>query len=177
MKKIILISGKACHGKTTAANIIKMQIEKMGYRAIIVNFASYLKFICEKYYGWDGKKGEAGRQILQKVGTDIARSIEPDFWVNATWDFIRVFCTDTDYVIIDDVRFINEVEFFKKRGISSVSIRVHRENFKSSLTPEQLIHKSEIDLDEYPFDVWIGSESGIDNLAREVDKVFENIIS
>ena len=56
MAKIILISGKGEHGKTTTANFIKQKLELFfDKRVVIVSFASYLKFVCEKYFGWKEK--------------------------------------------------------------------------------------------------------------------------
>ena len=81
MAKIILISGKGEHGKTTTARIISNKLEENGKRVAIVPFASYLKFVCKEYFGWDGKKDEKGRQTLQYVGTDVVRRKDPDFWV------------------------------------------------------------------------------------------------
>ena len=140
---IVLIAGKAEHGKTTVASILKKEFESEGKRVILTNFASYLKFIAKQYYGWNGKKDSYGRELLQYLGTDVARRIDPDFWVDAMWNFIRVFCQDEDYVIIDDVRFKNEVKFFGVRGIPCMSIRVVRNNFENSLSEEQRNHLSE----------------------------------
>lgn len=177
MKKIILLSGKAESGKSSVAKILKRLFEVKGYTSIVVSFASYLKYICREYYGWDGKKSTNGREILQYVGTDVARKIEPDFWVNALWDFIRVFCSTYDYVLIDDVRFKNEAEFFKKKNIPYILIRVYRDDFISHLNSEQLNHQSEIDLDDYPPDIFIGSKSGLENLEAEIEKHIDNILS
>ncbi len=170
------MSGKAEHGKTLAANILKSHCDDAGLKSIIVSFASYVKFISKQYFGWDGKKDEQGRAILQLVGTDIARKIEPDFWVNSMWDFIRVFCKDYDYVFIDDVRFPNEINFFFNNGIPAVSVNIFRLDFESSLTEKQKRHLSETALDNATFDIRIKSNSGRDNLGHELEKYLNYIL-
>lgn len=87
MMKILLISGKAQHGKDTTAGMLKEQLESDGYRVLIAHYADLLKFICRQYFDWNGEKDEAGRHTLQYVGTDIIRKEHPDYWV----DFLTGF--------------------------------------------------------------------------------------
>ena len=178
MAKIILISGKGEHGKTTTANFIKQKLELFfDKRVVIVSFASYLKFVCEKYFGWNGKKDEEGRHKLQYVGTDVVRKKQPDFWVKTVGDFIRVFEDDFDFFIIDDCRFVDEVNYFTDiQPMDTLKIRVTRTNFESSLTPTQMQHPSETGLDNYSdFDLYIYSENGKDNLRKVImQELFEN---
>lgn len=168
---IVLISGKAEHGKTSVANAIKDILkEEFGQEVLISGFARYLKFIAREYFGWNGVKDEAGRALLQRLGTDIVRQRYPDFWVKALFDFARVFGRDFPYMLVDDVRFINEVKYFGERGILPYTIRVHRPNYENHLTAEQRMHRSETELDDYPFDVYISNPEGLDNLRTEVIK-------
>jgi hypothetical protein len=172
MARVVVISGAAEHGKTAVANILKDILEADNKKCLIISFANYLKYICKTYYGWDGKKDENGRHILQYVGTDVVRKKNPNFWVKTVIDFIKVFEDDYDYFIIDDCRFKNEVNCFKDNGIQSLSIKVFRNNYKNHLTEEQRMHPSERDMDDYKFDYYIESESGIDNLSVEVRKMY-----
>ena len=63
--KIILISGKAEAGKTTAANIIKYYLCGIGKRVAIVPYGQYVKDTAKMIFGWDGQKHKNGRQLLQ----------------------------------------------------------------------------------------------------------------
>ena len=63
MINTIVISGKAGHGKTTLANLIKEELENQNFRVMKIAFADYLKFIAKKYYGWNGEKDEKQKQI------------------------------------------------------------------------------------------------------------------
>lgn len=171
--KTILFSGEAEYGKTTSAIILKEKLERLGKKCLIINFADYLKFICKQYFEWDGQKDVAGRKILQEVGTDIVRKKNPSFWVKAVINFIKVFEDQYDYFLIGDCRFPDEIDCFKKEGIDSLSLKIIRLNFENKLTPEQRMHPSECALNGYIFDHIVRSESGLENLSKAVDNLFE----
>ena len=164
MKTVILLSGKAEAGKTTAANILKNIMEKdSGLRIITPSFGNYVKFIASKYYGWDGKKDENGRSLLQKIGTDSVRRKRPDFWVESVINLLDALDYDFDVAIIDDVRFENEISsFYSKTDYSVFSMRITRGEHENSLTPEQRKHESEVALDNYSlFDLYIENNAGV----------------
>jgi hypothetical protein len=160
LKKVICISGKAEAGKTTTANIIKERLESLGNRVVIIPFADYLKFVAEKYFGWNGKKDEEGRHLLQFLGTDKVRKRNEDFWVRSVYQLVQVFWDDFDYVLCDDTRFINEIQYFDSHHMFPLHIRVIRPNHESKLTLEQKNHRSEIELDDFPQDVRLVAETG-----------------
>ena len=54
----------------------------MGYSTLIVHYADLLKYMCKTFFGWNGEKDEFGRSLLQRVGTDCIRNVEPDYWVD-----------------------------------------------------------------------------------------------
>jgi len=71
MNKILCISGKAMAGKDSTANILKTWLESNGERVLIIHMADYLKFICQKYYGWNGKANEGARLESGVVARNI----------------------------------------------------------------------------------------------------------
>ncbi len=158
MKKIILISGKAENGKTTAAMILKKELEELGERVIITRCAYYLKDIATRYCQWDGSKDEKGRELLQQLGTNIIREKlnRPLFHIGRICEDIEIGQDYVDYVIIDDVRFENEIYHPKTIfGDKVYTIRVNRlmedmiTPYRSSLTDAQLLHQSEVGLDNF----------------------------
>jgi len=175
MKKptIILISGKAQNGKDFVANELKRQLEELGNKVLIVHYADYLKMVCKDYLGWDGKKDEKGRQVLQYVGTDKARKNNPDIWVKVVNELILAIGEDYDYILIPDTRFSNEIDYMKRYGHDVISVRVTRLNFESTLTKEQKQHLSETALDNYDFDWYMNCESGINSVREAVLKFIE----
>lgn len=175
MKKVVLISGKAEHGKTTFANILRDILVSEGYRVVITRYAYYLKDLATRYCSWDGNKDETGRRLLQQLGTDIIRQKlnKPNFHVGRICEDIEICQNYVDYVIIDDTRFENEVYYPKAMfGDKVVSIRVNRVNedltpYNSSLTDEQKKHLSEVSLDNFNFD-YVVSSSNIDDLTEQI---------
>mgnify|MGYP000911163102 CR=1 FL=1 len=170
--KIILLSGKARNGKSETAKILKNKLESKGNKVLITAYGNLVKFICEKFFDSDGQKNEYNRSLWQYVGTDVIRNQKPNYWVDFIIDIISMFPNEWDYVIVDDCRFINELTRWGEEWDTTI-VRVNRLNFESNLTPEQKNHISEIALDNYNFDYVINSESGLDNLEREVDKFLE----
>lgn len=167
--KIICISGKAEAGKTTSAKVIKTILDERGYRCLITNYAGVLKFICGAFFGWDGKKDEAGRALLQRVGTDVVRKQDPDFWVNFMKSVLLMFNDEWDYVLIDDVRFPNEIEGLKD-SFEVIKLRVNRPGYDNSLTEEQRKHASETSLDNYEFDYYLDNPGDVQ--IRDVANAF-----
>ena len=174
--KIITISGKAEAGKDLCANILKEHLEQLGHDVLISHYGDLVKFVCEKYFGWNSKKDEQGRKLLQYVGTDVIRFENPDYWVNFVKDILSFFPDEFEYVLISDCRFPNEVEIFKEDGFNVISLHVEKIGHENILTPEQRLHASETALDNYKFDYYIKSKSGTKNLEKEVKKFLQEII-
>lgn len=166
--KVICISGKAQHGKDTTAGILKRQLEADGHRVLIVHYADLLKHICRSFFGWDGRKDDAGRHILQYVGTDIIRAKRPDFWADFVIDVLGLFPNEWDYVLIPDCRFPNEISCLKKAGLNSIHIRVVRRHFTSPLTAEQQSHPSETALDNCEPDYYLYNDGTLADLEKSI---------
>ena len=171
--KIINISGKAQHGKDTTALILKKKLESKNKKVIITHYADLLKYEAKQFFNWDGNKDEKGRQILQYMGTDVIRKINPDYWVGFIKEFMKMFQDEWDYVIIPDCRFPNEIEAWGIDNWPNIAIRVIRDNFISNLTPEQLNHPSETALDDYDFNYYIFNSNDMNYLEKEIDKFIE----
>ena len=154
--KIILISGKAEAGKTTAANIIKYYLCGIGKRVAIVPYGQYVKDTAKMIFGWDGQKDENGRQLLQWWGTDVVRKKNENFWVNTVMRLAAVLDGEIDYLVIDDCRFPNEVELWKHE-YGYLTLRIERPGHENALNEEQRRHPSETALDDYEFDVTISA--------------------
>lgn len=108
-------------------------------------------------------KGEDGhiltyREVLQKFGTEVGRTVDPDLWIKSAFSFMK---PDVDY-IITDIRFQNELQACKEKG--TITIKINRE------APE-MDHISEHDLDSCTdFDYVIDNNGTLEEL---VDKVLQ----
>ena len=187
--KVILISGKAEAGKTTTANIIKTFLEELGKKVACIPYGQYVKDTAKLIWNWDGEKDKKGRELLQWWGTDIVRAQDPNFWVDSVVRLAKVIDKYVDYLIVDDCRFINEIEAWRaikyvaldsatdalanrQRFSDIITIRVERPGHENALTPEQRRHPSETELDDYIFDITI---KAIDK-AGLYDKIVWNVM-
>ena len=166
--RIICISGKAQHGKDTAASLLREELENRGYRVLVIHYADLLKHICRAFFEWDGKKDATGRWLLQFVGTDVIRSQKPDFWVDHVISVLELFPNEWDYVLIPDCRFPNEIDRLQKGGFRVDTLRIVRPGYLSSLTPEQQAHPSETALDDYSFSSVIYNDGTMESLRRKL---------
>lgn len=173
--KVILISGKAQHGKDTTAQFMKEALEERGKRVLIAHYGDLLKYICRTFFDWDGRKDEAGRSLLQRVGTDVIRRQDENFWVRFVVSILSFFPHEWDYVLIPDCRFRNEVFHLRLTGydlpdVHGIHLRVVRPDFDNGLTEEQKAHPSETDLDGVLPDVLIANDGGLDDLKTAVEE-------
>jgi hypothetical protein len=172
--KVVCISGKAQHGKDTTAGFMKEALEADGYKVLIAHYGDLVKYICTKFFNWNGEKDTYGRSLLQRVGTDVIRNKKPNYWVKFICDMLSFFPSEWDYVLIPDSRFPNEVDYLRYIGFDVTHIRVIRENFVSPLTEEQQKHPSETALDNVKADKYIINNGTLSDLHKAVaDWVFE----
>lgn len=167
--KIITISAKARGGKDFCANIIKEQLEREGNKVLIAHYADLLKYIMRTFFNWNGEKDEVGRTLLQRVGTDVIRKQNPNYWVDFIIGILKMFPSEWDYVIVPDTRFPNENDELKRKGFDVVTVRVVRPDFDNGLTEIQKQHESETALDNYNFDYKI-TNKGDDSVYQEVNE-------
>ena len=117
------------------------------------------------------------RLLLQTIGTDIVRTINPDIWVNKLMnDYISYAdaISGTSEIkklypnwCITDVRFPNEVKAIKEK--EGIIIRINRESDYNST------HFSETALDNYEdFDYTIDNNNCIDCLIENVKEILKH---
>ena len=107
--------GKMASGKTTTANLFQQYFPQV-HR---LSFADPVKQIATDIFGMTGKN----RKLLQEIGGKM-REIDPEVWIKYT---IRQAQQYSD-VVIDDVRYLNEINALKDAGFTIIYLEV---------TPEQ----------------------------------------
>lgn len=172
--KVITISGKAESGKDTAAGILRDNLEELGYSVLICHYADLLKYICKQYFGWNGKKDEQGRSLLQIVGTETIRKQNKDYWVDFIVQLLKFFPDEWDFVVIPDTRFPNEIEKIKE-NFNGVAVKICRPGYENHLTEEQRAHLSETALDGYAFDYTITNKGDISDLREDIKTMINRI--
>lgn len=174
--RVILISGKAQHGKDTAARILRDELESHGNKVLIAHYADLVKYICKTFFNWDGKKDSYGRHLLQYIGTDVIRSRDPNYWVDFLSEILSFFPDEWDFVLIPDTRFPNEITKMKESGLDVVHLRIVRDGYESPLTEEQREHPSETALDGVEPDAWIKNDGNMGALVSVIQTwIKENI--
>ena len=171
--RVFCISGRAQHGKDTAAQMIRRILWGYGKKVLIIHYADLLKFMCKQLFAWDGNKDDRGRTLLQYVGTDVIRTQHPDFWVEYIANVLRLFGHEWDYVLIPDCRFPNEISFLSDNGFNVTHIRIERDNFDSGLTAAQLSHPSETALDGVTPDVLVQNDGSLSDLYGTLLRVLQ----
>ena len=174
--KVICISGRAGHGKDTAALLLKGFLVQNGRRVLVTHYADLLKYICRQYFGWNGEKDIAGRQLLQTVGTDTIREKNPDFWVDFIIEILRFFPDEWDYVIIPDTRFPNEIDRLKAEEFDVLHVNVYRPDYVSFLTQEQQKHPSETALDGIRADVLLMNDGDKSDLGAKIKEMCGSVL-
>lgn len=160
---LIAIAGPAGAGKDTLGALMAREL---GGRACIMKFAAPVKRLCGEIFGWDSHQmesqelknvadprwGLSPREVLQRFGTDVCRSIHPNVWVEyairtakqkvnhpekvaigGSW-VNRVI----DHCIFTDCRFVNEAQAVIAEGGIVV--------WKQPSTPSKSQHPSELEM-------------------------------
>jgi len=116
-------------GKDTFAKFLQIYFEKRHKTVVLVSFAWKVKEYAHLLFGRYGVQSAeyydehpeakdvmlsalnmTPRDVHIKLGTDIAREIHPNVWVDSTLD------VKADVIIATDTRFLNEVMTIKWRG-------------------------------------------------------------
>jgi hypothetical protein len=168
---IIGLSGKKGSGKTTLARYLHRQLEG----SAVMPFAGPLKDLAMELFGCEAVQvngdekqktslalcGLTGREVMQRVGAAM-RDVWPDCWVHA-WkkSVVSAWAEHGSAfpVIVDDVRYPNEVEAIRDMG--GIVIRLNRHPLRID------DHESETALDDWrQWDVVI-EDIGIEETKAE----------
>ncbi len=104
------------------------------------------------------------RRLLQWWGTEYRRAQDPDYWTKAWEHKLAGLNLDETHVLVDDVRFINELETLKKHG--GFFIRIVRPGFNGANE-----HSSENSLDNYAdWDLVIENDGSLTNFKQQLDE-------
>ncbi len=176
---VIMLSGKAGVGKSTTAHLLKSLIETTSNNKVeIFGFALPLKAIATKM-GWDGKKDEKGRRLLQTLGTEVGRTYDKDMWCKLLFKGIEDQPI-VDVIIIDDWRFPSELEFIRSRfPYIPITVRV----VSTRELPNAFNHISENSLPEYEesvdssiYDYVVDNSFDVDSLELQMQKIWKHIV-
>lgn len=173
---IIGLVGKKEAGKTTFAEFIREELREK--KPEIVNlrfsFGDALKQmlieaeICHHSDLFE-KKTIYSRIMMQKIGTEIVRKVDPDYWCKQVWERLKsAMLMEPDcVVVIDDVRFMNEANMIESLGGMLVKI------IRNGETPDS--HRSETEQGQICPGVMIYNTSDLANLKKAVPGIIASL--
>ena len=117
----IAICGKMASGKTTLANKL---CDEGDYTRL--SLAGMVREVA--YTLFNMKRENKDRKLLQQIGMKM-REIRPMVWI----DYVIEESKGYEFVVVDDVRFVNEAKQFKENGWKLVKLEITDEIQKSRL--------------------------------------------
>ena len=114
--KRIAFVGSSCSGKTTIANLFYNKLLKEGKEVMKLSIAGPIKLIAKKKYGSESRKD----WIM--IGMEV-RAIDENHWINLLKKRIEEFGPNMN-IIVDDVRFKNEVGVLTTLGFKIVHMDI-----------------------------------------------------
>lgn len=174
--KLVCISGKRRGGKTTLANIL---LRDYGWKPLMLagplkrkamedfdlsyeQVEGSLKEVIDERYGM------TPREIMIHLG-QAYRHVDKDYWVKRTREVAQGY--NDRVCVIQDMRFKNELETFKKHG--AFTVRLER---AESLTGAYINNPSETELDEVTdWDLHVPAEANVHlgHLERTAKRIYE----
>ena len=170
---IVATTGKKRHGKTVFCDGLEEEIDKFCQGAITVyriNFKDELIDEAEAL-GWNGVKDKRGRQLLQRLGTDVVREcIDENYWVRKWFERFDLQINENraigKIILVDDVRFDNEAHMIKALGGKVIEI----------VTPERPssdTHSSEDGINHYLIDCSFELKLGLKHIQTAAAMYFK----
>lgn len=175
MKSLILICGNAGAGKTTITKMITEKYNKY-VNIALGDKVKELTFKLLKIFNipitsiddlYDTEKKKQYRYYLQNIATEAIReTFGKDIWCNLIYETVK----NNDFVIISDIRFMNEVEYFTEKFKKSVHvIKVVKNDI------EIMNHQSETEINTLPYDTLIENNGTLEQLQSKVINIVDSI--
>lgn len=161
MEKLYIgISGKMGSGKSTLTNGLIEALTQLRSKRVSVAAPIYnLQDIIYKDLGMK-VQGDKDRDLLIALGM-WGRDKNPDFWLEVLDKKIQEM--DVDVVICDDVRFENEADFFKEKGIL---MRIEGTQ-RGDNVDHNINNKTETALDTYDFPFYLNNRNTVEDMLME----------
>ena len=121
-----------------------------------------MKELARDYFAWPGTKDEKWRRILQVLGTEVGRAVDPDFWIKKL-DQDTQTCSA---LVVPDVRFPNEADWIHRQD--GLLIRVIG---RGGLVGQAGTHASETQILSLRADVEIINDGTVEELHAQVSRI------
>lgn len=194
---IVGICGPINSGKDTVATILCEE-----FNFLQVAFADSLKDFClkmfpdilneETLWGPSEKRTPECRHLLQQLGTDVARTFDPDVWVKHTMKRIALLQHEGldalgkhgptkpgRSIVISDVRFPNEAAGIRAQGGFLISITRPQNYDLVGAREWARTHASETSISEIPselFTAHIVNNKTLNDLRTETRRILVGLL-
>ena len=148
----------------------KVRVFSVNEKQALTHCPKWQHFISEHQEIQDkpGQTAVTVRRILQWWGTEYRRDQDPDYWTKAWGRKIEQFDLENIHVLIDDVRFMNELDAIKEHG--GLIVKIERPGFDGANN-----HASETALDEYnDWDKVLLNDGTLDEFKMKVEQLDRN---
>ena len=110
-----------------------------------------------------GQSAVSVRRILQWWGTEYRRAQDHDYWTKAWEKKLQEYDLTMTHILVDDVRFVNELNVIKKHG--GTFIKIERPGFNGANN-----HSSENSLDHYrDWHLIIQNDDSLEQFKRQAE--------
>lgn len=165
---LIGLSGKMGAGKDTLAQYLidNYRYERYAFADHLKETAAFMTGLPLHFFNDRRLKeqeapglGASPRKILEVLGTEVGRNIDPDFWVKRLMHKLAAK-PGGSRIIITDMRFPNEYEAIRRAG--GFAVRVKRK--ETDEAEDQSTHISNTALDTFKFDAVVNNDYDLDML-------------
>lgn len=167
---LIGFAGKARSGKDTAGKYLVDEYQFLRY-----SFAQPLKDAAKIMFHLTDKQveqkekpaepwGKSPRELYQKLGTDVARSIDVNVWVKGAEIFKKE--NPGRSIVITDVRFSNEAFWIRNQGGIVVYLNSETRGIR-----EHTEHSSENGMKGSDVDIIIQNDGTINELYEKIEEL------
>lgn len=109
------------------------------------------------------------RRILQWWGTEYRREQDADYWTKAWADKVEQNNLETTHILVDDIRFMNELDTLKAEG--GLIVKIERPGFSGAGN-----HASETSLDDYStWDKVIDNDGTLQEFLDKISKLTKQL--
>jgi len=114
-----------------------------------------------------GESAITVRRILQWWGTEYRRAEDPDYWTKAWAKKIRDYDLEQCHILVDDVRFFNELRII--RSLGGRFVKIDRPGFAAGGN-----HASETSLDGFDdWDAVVLNDGSLDQFRQKVNDLVD----
>lgn len=118
-----------------------------------------------------GSTAVSVRRILQWWGTEYRRAQDHDYWIKAWEKKLQAYDLGSTHVLVDDVRFVNELDVIRKHG--GVFVRIERPGFDGANN-----HSSENSLDYFgEWNIVVQNDSSLEHFKRQINSLLKPLLS